>query len=355
LQFALAPESTVAGITRKQLAPASTEPANGWKPYSELARLFRKRSDDLVLNKRHLLRGLVLMPAGVAQLSYDPACFSAFAMEQGLYDWVMIPQDQRAPLCQLWQNCQRYDAVNTLSDRNFLLGYYRHLMGTREPLLHVDTRKDEQPLPPLDQLEDYRRPTEKNTRINMSETTDRAMISQFLMQRQRMAFMLTDTWKLIPTLNQPGTNLSSDSIERNVMALWHPEALPGTPMPLAMRVVAYANGKSNDHLQDALKERHFYVATDDIYLIVRCDRRLPGDIFQTAFKPTISVIASGTGRIKSVEILQDNKVVKSEAPPGQAALLEFVNDKVDNSYIVKVVQENGAEAISQPMWIRATQ
>ncbi|MFO0812877.1 MAG: hypothetical protein U0796_06640 [Gemmatales bacterium] len=358
LQFAFAPESTVAGITKKQPAPAPAEASTTWKPFSEVARLFRKRSDDLVLNKRYLLRGLVLIPEGVAQLGNDPACFSAFALEQGLFDWVIIPQDQRAPLSQLWQNCQRYDAMNILSDRNFLVGYYRNLMGMREPLLHVDTRKDEQPLPPLDQLEDYRRPNEKNTRINLSETTDRAMISQFLMQRQRMAFLLTDTWKLIPTLNQPGTNVSSDSIERSVMALWHPEAMPGTTPPLGMRVVAYAKGKSNDHLQDALKERNFYVATDDIYLIVRCDRRLPGDIFQTAFKPTISVIAQGTGKIKSVEILQDNKVVKSETPPGQAALLEFVNETVDrnwHSYTVKVIQENGAEAISQPMWIRATQ
>jgi hypothetical protein len=129
-------------------------------------------------------------------------------------------------------------------------------------------------------------------------------------------------------------------------------------VPSALRVVAYANGKSNEQLIEALRERHYYMATDDIYLIVRSDRKLPGDIFQTSFKPSISVTVQGTGKLKAVEVWQDNKLVKTESPPGQAAILEFVDEKVDtqwHSYTVKVIQENGAEAISQPMWIRSQQ
>jgi hypothetical protein len=122
-----------------------------------------------------------------------------------------------------------------------------------------------------------------------------------------------------------------------------------------LRLVAIANGKSYDHLLEALEERHFYMATDDIYLLVRCGKNLPGDIYQTSFKPSISLVAQGTSKLQSVEIWQDNKIVKNESPPGQASILEYTGSSTDrqwHSYTVRVLQESGAEAIVQPFWIR---
>lgn len=357
LEFVAKAEATAASAIPRQSAPAVDNAESKWKPFAELARQFRKRSDDLVLSKRYLLRGLFVLPKSVKDFASDPWGMSALALEQGLYDWVMIPQEADAPHATIWLNGQQSLAQNQLSDRNFLLGYYRHVLGQREPLLLVDVKKNESPLMQLKDLEQYRRVSERGTKINVNEATDRTMLQQFLYQHHRIGFALNDNWKMMAALTQPGS-YESDSLEKQLKPIWYPEETPNRPVHSALRVVAFANGKSNEQLIEALRERHYYMATDDIYLIVRSDRKLPGDIFQTSFKPSISVTVQGTGKLKAVEVWQDNKLVKTEAPPGQAAILEFVDEKVDtqwHSYTVKVIQENGAEAISQPMWIRSLQ
>ncbi len=356
LEFAAMAESVPAATIPDRPAPAIDNAAQSkWKPFAELARQFRKRSDDLVLSKRYLLRGLVVLPKSVKEYASDPWCMSALALEQGMYDWVMIPQESDAPHARIWLNGQQSIAQNHSSDRNYLLGYYRHVLGQRDPLLLVDVKKNESPLLSLQELEKYRRLVDRGTRINVNEATDRTMVQQFLKQHQRVGFALSDNWKMLSALTQPGS-YDSDSLEKQFKPLWYPEEYPDRPLPAALRVVAYATGKSNEHLIDALRYGHYYMATDDIYLLVRCDRRLPGEIFQSSFKPSISVVVQGTAKIKSVEIWQDNKLVKSESPPGQAAILEFTDENVNtqwHSYTVRILQENGAEAIAQPFWIRS--
>lgn len=237
-----------------------------------------------------------------------------------------------------------------------LLGYYRPLVGQREPVLLLDTKKDELPLAPLSEFEALRRNADKTSRISVNQTVDRGIITQFLTQRQHLGFTLTDDWRMLPMMTQPGSNEAyNDTIERLLLPLWHPQQTPSRSVPLALRVVTYANGKSYDYLIDSLRERHYYIATDDIYLLVHCERHLPGDVFQTSFRPAINVTVQGTGKIKNVEIWQDNKLVMNEEPPGAAAILEYKNETTDrqwHSYTVKVIQENGAEAIAQPFWIR---
>lgn len=332
-----------------------TKVENTWQSFAELARQFRKRSDDLILSKRYLLRGLNLLPDGVAVLGYDPWIMAALATEQAFYDWVMIPHQQQVPLVKQWENAMRAHAINQRSDRNFLMGYYRPLAGQREPLLHIDTKKDEWPLPPVAKLDDYRKPNDKPVRISQLQTTDRNMVRQFVNQRQRLGFSLTDEWQQLATQTQPTSSDNlSESLESVLLPLWQP-GMREKNKPLALRIVALANGKSYDHLLDALQERHFYMATDDIYLLTRCGKNLPGDVFQTSFKPTISMIAQGTSKLQSVEIWQDNKMVKNETPPGQASILEYTSSVADrqwHSYTVRIVQESGAEAIVQPFWIR---
>ncbi|HMO36242.1 MAG TPA: hypothetical protein PKA06_09375, partial [Gemmatales bacterium] len=341
-------------ISSTAVTPVREEADQRWKPFTELARQFRKRSDDLILSKRYLLRGLVVLPSAVSQFSSDPWGFAARTLEQGMYDWLIIPQDTDANIAAVWLQGQQALALNHTADRNLLMGYYREVLGLREPLLIVDTKKNESPLLSLKDLESYRRVVDRGNKINVNEATERTMLQQFLLQQQRLGFALTDDWKMMAALTQPGL-YQNDSLEKQFKPFWYPEDQPHRPSPKALRVVTYANGKSNDHLVESLRERHYYLATDDIYLLVRCDRKLPGDIFQSSFKPDIQVTVQGTGKLKSVEILVDNAVVKNENPPGQAAILAYTDEKVDakwHSYIVRVVQEDGHEAISQPMWIR---
>ncbi|MFT3878752.1 MAG: hypothetical protein QM703_03715 [Gemmatales bacterium] len=342
----------IGGATTKPTIPRKPAPSNlpqvqsAWKSFSELARQFRKRSDELVLNKRFLLRGMVVLPYALNEATADPWGMACFATEQSLYDWIMIPHGVRSPAIEHWQTAQRSHLLNQQGDRNILLGYYRPLIGTRDPLLLIDGKKDESPLLPLADFETARRPGESTTnRITVTQAADREIMAQYLAQRQRLGFSLTTDWQLLSVLTQPGsTDTYKESLERMLLPLWHPETTPARqPLP-NLRVVAYANGKSYDHLLDALRERHFYVATDDIYLTVRCERHLPGDVFQTSFRPNISITAQGTGKLRSIEVWLDNKLIKSEEPPGQAALMEYIFDKNDrawHSYTVRVTQENG--------------
>lgn len=361
LQFAVASEGNTRPNIPRKPAPTQAAPTlTAWKTFAELARQFRKRSDDLVLNKRYLLRGLVVLPYALNQATSDPWAMACVAMEQSLYDWIMIPHDVRSPAIEHWQTGQRAQVLTQQGDRNYLLGYYRPLIGSSEPVLLIDGKKDESPLMPLAQLEAARRPGDSTTnRISVTQAVDREIMSQYLSQRQRLGFSLTTDWQLLSVLTQPhSSDIYKDSIDRMLLPLWHPETTPARAPTPSLRVVAFANGKSYDHLLDALRERHFYVATDDIYLTVRCERHLPGDVFQTSFQPTISITAQGTGKLKSIEVWLDNKLVKSEEPPGQAALMEYKYDKGDrqwHSFTVRVTQESGAVAIVQPFWIRYMQ
>jgi hypothetical protein len=82
---------------------------------------------------------------------------------------------------------------------------------------------------------------------------------------------------------------------------------------------------------------------------------MPGEVFQSAFKPKVSVVAQGTGKIARVEVYLDGKLAHSEEPPGNAAVLEYENKNPDNawhSYFVRVLQADGTMAVTQPFWIR---
>lgn len=356
LQFAASPEQSSAVTITQKPAPLVKPAQNDWKPFAELARQFRKRTGDLILRKLYLLRGLVALPGTINELSTDPLAVACAAYEQSLYDWILLPHSPQASAIRQWQTDQQAHLLSQQSDRCILLGSYRPMVGQKEPMLIIDGKKDEMPLVPLSELESYRKSGDKANRLSVTQAADRNLMSQFLGQRQRLGFSLTDDWKLLPILTQrQGAEALSDNLDRMLLPLWHPEETPARKMPAAMRVVAYANGKSHDHLLDALRERHFYVATDDIYLLVRCEKHLPGDGFRTSFRPAISVTAFGTGKLKAVEVWLDNKLVKSETPPGQAAVLEYLYEQDDgqwHSYLVRVTQENGAEAVAQPFWIR---
>jgi hypothetical protein len=357
MQFAVVNETSSKVTVPNQPAPTATVAApKTWKPFTELAQQFRKRSDELVLNKRFLLRGLVVLPSAQSEAASDPWAMACVALEQSLYDWIVIPHNVRSPAVQQWQTAQRSHLLAQQGDRSYVMGYYRPIVGSQEPTLLIDSKKDELPLLPLSRMEAARRAGDTATRISVTQATDRQLLSQFLSQRQRLGFSPTTDWKLLSLLTQPSSgDTMTDSLERLLLPLWYPETTPSRVPPPGLRVVAYANGKSYDHLLEALRERHFYMATDDIYLTVRCERHLPGDVFQTSFRPAISVTAQGTSKLSKVEIWMDNKLVKSEEPPGTAAVLEFIYDKGDrqwHSYTVRVTQENGAEAIVQPFWIR---
>ncbi len=326
-----------------------------WRRFFEIARQFRKRPEDLVLFKQYFLRGLFLSEQAARDLGSDAWGVTRTALEQGMYDWVMLPKSTDDPPALQWLSAQRAATLTREGERRILTGFFRPLTGQREPIFVFDSKQLNSPLPSLARLQTL---IQGEVRVEGlgSQALDQRMLNQYLAQYQEVGFLLSDDWRLLAAMNKPTTaSAFAENGDRSIVPFWYPAADPGRPAPLGVRVIAFAKGKTYDDLVEALKERHFYIATDDIHLVARCERRMPGEVFQTAFRPKISVVAQGTGKLAKVEVWQDDKLVLSEEPPGAASVLEYENKNADNawhSYTVRVLQADGAMAITQPLWIR---
>jgi hypothetical protein len=325
-----------------------------WRRFFEVARFFRKRPEDLVLFKRYLLRGLLLSETAARELG-DPFNVTATAFEQGMYDWVLLPKSTGVPPALPWRAGERALAMTQQSERRVVTGYYRPLAGQREPILVVENRQHNAPLPTLGRLQALAARDRQAEGMMGSPAVDEKMLGQFVSQSQGAGFLLTEDWRLLGTMNKPAdASVFADASERVIQPFWYPAAEPGRA-PFGVRVIAYATGKSYEELVEALRARNFYIATDDIHLLARVDRRMPGEVFQSSFKPKLSVVVQGTGKLAKVEVWVDGKVVHSEEPPGLAAVIEYENKTADHawhSYVVRVVQADGGMAVTQPFWIR---
>jgi hypothetical protein len=118
-------------------------------------------------------------------------------------------------------------------------------------------------------------------------------------------------------------------------------------------------GSSREELVDAMRKRHSYGATDNIILDfrVRADGReyLQGDDFQTSSKYRLMVNAIGTGTIRRVALIHNERYVY-QVTPGKSAVQFTYQDPQpesgENRYYVRVEQEDGNLAWSSPVWIR---
>jgi hypothetical protein len=322
-----------------------------WRKFAENAQHFRKRPEDLVVSRRYLLRGLLLSDKAREQ---DLEAFTASALEQGIYDWIALPRGTATPPALGWLQAQRAMTM-AQSERRILTGYYRPITGQRQGVFVLERKPLDQPLPSLRRLQSILQDV-RGEGVFASQANDQKMLNQYLVQTQNVGFLVTEDWRLLASMNKPSAGTAFGESGDNVLIpFWYPVDEPGRPAPLGIRVVAFTYGKSQDDLIDALRERRFYSATDDIHLIARCEKRVPGEIFQTSFKPKISVVVQGTSKLARVEIWQDDKPVQVDSPPGVAAVLEYENTAADNawhSYSVRVEQADGAIAVTQPMWIR---
>jgi len=360
LCLATLPESSssIPAVTRTPVDPLAQDRKEdpGWKRFAEYARHFRQRPEDLVLFKKYLSRGLFLSEQGARELGDDPYGVVQAALEQGMYDWAVVTKPTRDPAALQWLLAERAQAISQ-GERRILTGYYRPMTGQPQANFVIEHKPLESPLPSLARLQSFLGESREGATVG-SQATDQKLFSQFLTQTQNVGFLLTEDWRMLASLNKPVAGSAfTDATENAIIPFWYPAAEPGRPAPLGVRVVAYASGKTTEDLIEALRDRRFYIATDDIHLLVRCEQRTPGDVFQTSFKPKIHVVAQGTGKLAKVEIWQDDKLVKSEEPPGAASVLEFEYPNADatwHSYTVRVLQTDGAMAVTQPMWIRYT-
>lgn len=124
-------------------------------------------------------------------------------------------------------------------------------------------------------------------------------------------------------------------------------------------IIAARNDR--DSLVDAIRKRHTYGATDNIvvdFRLVDGSREyLMGDDAVVSGPPKFTMRIEGTGPLKDVEIVKDNKAVYKQQPSGPAATLEFRDaaapGKEASFYYVRVRQQDGQIAWGSPIWVRS--
>lgn len=121
-------------------------------------------------------------------------------------------------------------------------------------------------------------------------------------------------------------------------------------------VAVYAKEHTRESIFSALYNRRAYATSGDrILLDVQADGHPMGTEFLTTAAPLLAIDVVGTAPILRVEIKKDSRVVHvhvGDAPDGH---LEWRDAEFDPGtsgyYYVRVVQTNGEEAISSPIWV----
>ncbi len=104
----------------------------------------------------------------------------------------------------------------------------------------------------------------------------------------------------------------------------------------------------------ALYNRHTYATSGArIILDFHVDGHAMGSELQSASPPTIDVAAVGTAKIQRIEIKNNGRLVHTTSPGTTEATLRWQapRPKAASCYYVRVVQSDGEEAISSPIWV----
>jgi hypothetical protein len=119
-----------------------------------------------------------------------------------------------------------------------------------------------------------------------------------------------------------------------------------------------AENFTREGLMEAIRRRHTYAATDNIILDFRAraagSHYIMGDSLPAAGTAQFSVRAIGTGAIKQIDLIRNQKFVYTTRPGAKEVSFEF-NDQEPATgvswYYVRVLQEDGQLAWSSPIWV----
>lgn len=121
----------------------------------------------------------------------------------------------------------------------------------------------------------------------------------------------------------------------------------------------YAKELTRDEIFAALKERRCYATTGARigieFSLNGCMMGQQLRIDDPTQKPHISATVTGTTKLKTVELIKNNRVVLVWSQGGVHAELEFTDKDMrdeDNYYYLRVVQEDGHKAWSSPIWVK---
>jgi hypothetical protein len=130
-----------------------------------------------------------------------------------------------------------------------------------------------------------------------------------------------------------------------------------TTQEIGMAAVAvYAPKRTRESIFKALYDRRVYATTGDrIILDVTADSHPMGSEYKSKTAPVLNVEVVGTAIVTQIEIKKNGKTIFTHKPLESAAGFKWTDTgfQADRScfYYVRVVQQNGEEAISSPIWV----
>lgn len=106
-----------------------------------------------------------------------------------------------------------------------------------------------------------------------------------------------------------------------------------------------------DEILAAMKSRPSYAATDNIIVDVKLGGHFMGDAFTAPTVPQLTARIGGTGKIRRVDVIRNNRVVYTES---QSQFTWQDRDPLEGEswYYVRVEHENGQIAWSSPIWLK---
>jgi hypothetical protein len=118
--------------------------------------------------------------------------------------------------------------------------------------------------------------------------------------------------------------------------------------------LVYAESASREAIQNAMRRRHTYAATDNIILEYRMGEHFMGDEFTATAVPPLHAKIIGTGPIEDVVVVRNNKVIYQTSPKSATAEINYEDRaprKGLNFYYIRAVQKNRMAAWSSPIWV----
>ncbi len=117
----------------------------------------------------------------------------------------------------------------------------------------------------------------------------------------------------------------------------------------------YVNQVSREAIVAAMKRRHSYAATDNIFVDLRMGGHFMGDSFQAASVPPLNVYISGTGPLARVEVIRNNLIVYSTRATSSEMRFTWIDAHPPEGqawYYVRTEQSDGQICWSSPIWVQ---
>ncbi|MBI1356733.1 MAG: DUF3604 domain-containing protein [Acidobacteria bacterium] len=105
---------------------------------------------------------------------------------------------------------------------------------------------------------------------------------------------------------------------------------------------------------DSLYARRTYAATDYILVDFQCQGHAMGEEFATSQIPRLDIGVIGTGKIKQLDVIKNNKIIYTAQPGVQELSMTYVDraaEPGESYYYVRVIQDDDNMAWASPIWV----